>query len=171
MEFCRGQRIDEVEKLQEQFGEQGAMKASSILVEVFAKMIFVHGFVHCDAHPGNMMVRPNPKKPNEPQIVQLDHGFYCQLKDEFREDFCQLWYALNTFDYLKVKTISEKLGIGSYFRYLPLIFTYRTINAKKPLGGRITKEEIKFLKGNDEVNFDKMSLLLQNLPTEVRELN
>jgi len=167
MEFCRGARIDDLDKLQEQFGEKGPQKASNILVDVFAKMIFVHGFVHCDAHPGNIMVRPNPKKPSEPQIVLLDHGFYCQLKHDFREDFCQLWYALNTFNYLKVKAMAEKLGMGQYFRYLPLLFTYRTINAKKPLGGSITKEEIAFLKGNDEVNFEKVSLLLQELPTEV----
>lgn len=52
------------------------------------------------------------------------------------------------------------MGIGSYYRYLPLLFTYRTINAKKPLGGTVSPEEIKFLKGNDEVNFEKISFLL-----------
>lgn len=57
--------------------------------------------------------------------------------------------------------ISEKLGIGEYFRYLPLLFTYRTINAKKPLGGPVSKEEIAFLKGKDEVNFEKISFLMQ----------
>jgi predicted unusual protein kinase regulating ubiquinone biosynthesis (AarF/ABC1/UbiB family) len=30
------------------------------LIDVFAKMIFMYGHVHCDAHPGNMLVRPNP---------------------------------------------------------------------------------------------------------------
>ena len=59
------------------------------------------------------------------------------------------------------------MGMGEYFRYLPLLFTYRTINAKKPLGGKITQDEIKFLKGNDEVNFEKLSLLMQCLPSEV----
>ncbi len=44
--------------------------------EAFVHDIFVHGFVHCDAHPGNIMVRPNPKDPKNPQIVLLDHGFY-----------------------------------------------------------------------------------------------
>ena len=123
-------------------------------------MIFLHGFVHCDAHPGNIMVRPNPDDHKNPQIVLLDHGFYCTLKDDFRKDFCRLWYALNTFDYVTVKEVSDKLGMGEYFRYLPLLFTYRTINAKKPLGGTITKDEIQFLKGNDEINVEKMSLLL-----------
>ena len=63
-------------------------------------------------------------------------------------------------DYVTVKKISDKLGMGEYFRYLPLLFTYRTINAKKPLGGVISKEEIKFLKGYDEINFEKLSYLL-----------
>ncbi len=65
-----------------------------------------------------------------------------------------------TMDYQDVQKISSRLGIGEYFRYLPLLFTYRTINAKKPLGGTVSREEIDFLKGNDEVNFEKISFLM-----------
>ena len=36
MEFCRGTKIDEIEKLKEEFGEDGPKKASNILVNVFA---------------------------------------------------------------------------------------------------------------------------------------
>ena len=50
---------------------------------------------------------------------------------------------------------------------MPLLFTYRTINAKKPLGATVAKEEIEFLKGKDEVNFEKISFLLQKLPSEI----
>ena len=70
-------------------------------------------------------------------------------------------------DYLEVKNIAYKLGINEYFRYLPLLFTYRTINTKKPLGGLLHKDEIQFLRENDEVNFEKISYLLQKLPSEV----
>ena len=70
-------------------------------------------------------------------------------------------------DYYTVKEVSDKMGMGEYFRYLPLLFTYRTINAKKPLGGMITKDEVQFLKGNDEINFEKLSYLLQLMPSEV----
>ena len=59
------------------------------------------------------------------------------------------------------------MGINEYFRYLPLLFTYRTINAKKSLGATVTKDEIEFLKGNDEVNFEKISFLMQKLPSEI----
>lgn len=131
-------------------------------------MIFQYGHVHCDAHPGNILVRQHPNKPKgNPQIVLLDHGFYCDIDDKFRLNFCNLWYAMVTMDYSKVKLLSESLGIGQYFRYLPLLFTYRTINAKKPLGATVAKEEIEFLKGKDEVNFEKISFLLQKLPSEI----
>jgi hypothetical protein len=70
-------------------------------------------------------------------------------------------------DYAKVKSLSYRMGINEYFRYLPLLFTYRTINATKPLGATVTKDEIQFLKGKDEVNFEKISFLLQRLPSEV----
>jgi aarF domain-containing kinase len=106
------------------------------------------------------LVRPDPKNPKEPQVVLLDHGFYCNLDENFRMDFCRLWYSMVTMDYASVKSISARLGIGEYFRYLPLLFTYRTINATKPLGASVTRDEIQFLKGKDEVNFEKISFLL-----------
>jgi aarF domain-containing kinase len=61
MEYIQGIKINELEKLKEQFGD--AQRPSQILIEIFAKMIFYHGHVHCDAHPGNILVRPNPSDP------------------------------------------------------------------------------------------------------------
>lgn len=74
MEYVEGVKIDDIEGLNKQFGS--AKKCTNVLVDIFAKMIFMHGHVHCDAHPGNILVRPNPKNPSRPQIVLLDHGFY-----------------------------------------------------------------------------------------------
>lgn len=70
-------------------------------------------------------------------------------------------------DYVQVKEISDSLGVGEYFRFLPLIFTYRTINSTKTHGGKANKEDVEFLKGNDEGNFEKISTLLQKLPQEL----
>jgi aarF domain-containing kinase len=36
-------------------------------------MIFTNGFVHCDPHPGNLLINPLPNK-NDFEIVLLDHG-------------------------------------------------------------------------------------------------
>ena len=48
------------------------------LVDIFGKMIFKYGFVHCDAHPGNILVaKANNKKGHK--IILLDHGLYRTL--------------------------------------------------------------------------------------------
>ena len=63
-------------------------------------------------------------------------------------------------DYRTVKEISYELGIDEYYRYLPILFTYRTINTTKPLGGRPVPEEKEFLVGNNEGNLEKIGTLL-----------
>jgi len=65
---------------------------------------------------------------------------------------------------VEAKRISDLLGVGEYFRYLPLIFTYRTVNSRKQHGGKANPEDVAFMKGNDEGNFEKISSLLQKLP-------
>lgn len=165
MEYVEGIKIDDIEGLDKKFGS--AKNCTNMLIKIFAKMIFLHGHVHCDAHPGNIFVRENPKRPGRPQIVLLDHGFYGTTSHTFRKQFCKLWYALATMDYSTVKRISYEMGIDEYYRYLPILFTYRTINATKPLGAKGTKEEKDFLLENNEGNLEKIGTLLQKLPTDV----
>ncbi len=45
------------------------------LGKIYSEMIFVNGFVHCDPHPGNVLVRKCPQS-NKTEIVLLDHGLY-----------------------------------------------------------------------------------------------
>jgi aarF domain-containing kinase len=33
-------------------------QVAKVLIELFGEMIFVHGFVHGDPHPGNILVSP-----------------------------------------------------------------------------------------------------------------
>ena len=42
---------------------------------MYADMIFKFGYVHCDPHPGNVLVRKD-RATGRPQIVLLDHGLY-----------------------------------------------------------------------------------------------
>ena len=37
-------------------------------------MIFLRGFIHCDPHPGNILVRKGSK--GKAEIIMLDHGLY-----------------------------------------------------------------------------------------------
>lgn len=130
-------------------------------MEVFAEMIFIHGFIHGDPHPGNILVSPEGRNGfclgmswllikyllilSEIKqccvwdflsfslsyingTVLLDHGIYRQLDEGFRIDYCELWKALILLDANKIQQLGERFGVGKYFKYLPLIFTGRTID-------------------------------------------
>jgi len=56
-------------------------------------MIFNHGFIHCDAHPGNILVRKQNNKLGH-DIVLLDHGLYRSIKPETIRNFSGLWISL-----------------------------------------------------------------------------
>ncbi|CAN0316469.1 unnamed protein product, partial [Phaeothamnion confervicola] len=56
MEFVRGAKITHVDELQRDGLDPVAVART--VAAAFGDMIFLHGFVHCDPHPGNLMVRP-----------------------------------------------------------------------------------------------------------------
>lgn len=59
--------------------------------------------------------------------VLLDHGIYKELEEVFRIKYCQLWKALILRDSHKIQNLGEQFGVAKYSRYLPVIFTGRTL--------------------------------------------
>jgi aarF domain-containing kinase len=55
MEYVEGDKITDLDTLEAKFGK--ASRATDLLLDIYARMIFLHGHVHCDAHPGNIIVR------------------------------------------------------------------------------------------------------------------
>lgn len=45
------------------------------LGDLYSHMIFVTGFVHSDPHPGNILVKKDPKD-KDVTVFLLDHGLY-----------------------------------------------------------------------------------------------
>lgn len=43
--------------------------------------------MHCDPHPGNILVRPHPDDHRRAQIVVIDHGLCIPLSEQFRSDY------------------------------------------------------------------------------------
>uniref|UniRef100_A0A7C9APA6 ABC1 atypical kinase-like domain-containing protein n=2 Tax=Opuntia streptacantha TaxID=393608 RepID=A0A7C9APA6_OPUST len=86
--------------------------------EAFAEMIFKHGFVHCDPHAANLLVRPLPSGKRSifgtrrPQLVLLDHGLYKELDFSTRINYASLWKGLVFSDAKTIKEYSAKLGAG-----------------------------------------------------------
>ncbi|KAL7192714.1 hypothetical protein ACSBR2_024516 [Camellia fascicularis] len=163
MQFCKGCKVDNLEFLREM--RINPIKVAKALVEVFAEMIFVHGFVHGDPHPGNILVAP--EGPNGFCLVLLDHGIYKQLDEEFRLDYCQLWKALILQDSNKIQQLAECFGVGKYSRYLPLIFTGRTTESKSALGRGMSAEEKKNLKQElKSLKIEDLSSFMESLPSD-----
>ncbi|KAJ7663030.1 ABC1 family-domain-containing protein [Mycena rosella] len=82
------------------------------MVELFSAQMFLWGWVHCDPHPGNVLVRPHPSAPRTPQLVLLDHGLYVQLTEEFRRDWCSVWEGLLAGEWGIVEGVTRKWGVG-----------------------------------------------------------
>ena len=81
-----------------------------LLSEVFAEMVFHHGFVHCDPHPGNVLVR---SWHGHVQLILLDHGLYRELAPDVRLSYCGLWKGIVLGDGAAIQQASEALGVKS----------------------------------------------------------
>lgn len=73
MEYCEGGQVDDNQYIKEH--NISAIEVSRKLGELYSQMIFVNGYVHCDPHPGNILVQKDEKS-KDVKIVLLDHGLY-----------------------------------------------------------------------------------------------
>ena len=96
-----------------------------LMSETFCALIFDGGFVHCDPHPGNVLVRPRPDCPSEPQLVLLDHGLYRELPRRFVRMYADLWGAIVLGDADGIRRVSLELGVGEYYPLLAAMLTNR----------------------------------------------
>ncbi|PON75005.1 Serine/threonine protein kinase [Parasponia andersonii] len=163
MQFCRGQKVDDVVYMKKQGIDP--IKVAKVVVEIFAEMIFVHGFVHGDPHPGNILVCPEGR--HGFSVVLLDHGIYRQLDEGFRLQYCELWKAMIVLDSNKIQLLGEQFGVAKYFRYFPVIFTGRTIDSKGALGSRMSDIEKSSLKKElKSLRMEDISSFMQSLPPD-----
>ncbi|KAL0080335.1 ABC1 family-domain-containing protein [Phycomyces blakesleeanus] len=110
MEFIEGARIDDLAYMKEHDIDPSTV--STELTEIFSKMMFLHGFLHCDPHPGNVLIRPakDPKSKYNFDLVLLDHGLYRILTEELRTDYAHLWTSLIRGDEDGIRKYSLRVG-------------------------------------------------------------
>ncbi|KAJ0987546.1 hypothetical protein J5N97_005902 [Dioscorea zingiberensis] len=163
MEFCRGQKVDDLDFLKQ--SGINPLKVAKALMDVFSEMIFVHGFVHGDPHPGNILVYPVGH--GNFSLVLLDHGIYTELDEMFRINYSQLWKALILQDPQKIQQLGEQLGVGKYSKYLPVIFTGRTMESKSVLRTQMANEEkIRLKQELRSLKMDDLSSFMESLPPD-----
>ncbi|KAI6152704.1 ABC1 family-domain-containing protein [Pisolithus thermaeus] len=135
---------------------RGGLRAiMQTMVELFSAQMFSWGWVHCDPHPGNIIIRPHPQYQLYPQLVLLDHGLYVRVGEEFRRKYAELWRALLATDWDAVEAITTSWGIGT-----PDLFASATL--MRPVSFRMRKDE----DGNNDsengaVNQYERSLLMK----------
>jgi aarF domain-containing kinase len=90
----------------------GVKTIMQTMVELFSVQMFEWGWVHCDPHPGNVLIRPSPSNPRRPQVVLLDHGLYVRVPEDFKREWVRLWRAMLVRDYEGVDAVTRGWGVG-----------------------------------------------------------
>ncbi|CAN1748598.1 Putative ABC1 protein At2g40090 [Linum perenne] len=116
MEYMDGAHVNDIKTIQK-LGLQ-PKEVATLVSQAFAEMMFKHGFVHCDPHAANLIIRPLPSSrrnilgKRKPQLVLLDHGLYKELDFSTRFNYASLWKALVFADAKSIKENCVKLGAG-----------------------------------------------------------
>ncbi|KAJ1894722.1 hypothetical protein LPJ81_005104 [Coemansia sp. IMI 209127] len=135
MEYVNGKRCDDLAFLRKH--NINPESVSREIGRTFAEMTFVHGFLHCDPHPGNLFVRPRDKRTTTHgynfDLVLLDHGLYRQLSPRFRYEYAEMWHALMKGDKEQIKHWSRKISGTDLYQLFSTILTgqhWTTIESK-----------------------------------------
>ena len=122
MDFMEGVKVTDVQSIR----EMGISTSSvaELVARFFCKQIFVDGFIHCDPHPGNILVRKNSR--NQAEIVILDHGLYKEIPDTLRLNYALLWKGIILGDVQAMKEACTYLGIPDSYPLFAAILTTKT---------------------------------------------
>ncbi|XP_053201562.1 aarF domain-containing protein kinase 1-like [Panonychus citri] len=136
---------------------------------LYSEMIFMQGYVHCDPHPGNILVS---NVNGDPQIILLDHGLYTTLSEKFRHQYSQLWHSLIKSDLEGIKKWGSELGAGDLFPLLACILAGKTWDT---ISSGLTKSRPKAqseaedaeLKNYARQYFPQIAAILNRVPREM----
>lgn len=156
MEYCPGAKITDLDYLHANGIDP--YQVSNRLTKAFSEMIFMHGFVHCDPHPGNVFVRClQPAKsglfgilrwPAKWQLVLLDHGLYREISNQFRLTYARLWMSVIEGNVEKIQHYCREIGAGDAYRLFSSVLTHRTWSSvsDRAISTQTTLEEIQLIK-------------------------
>lgn len=160
MEFCEGSFIAD-----KQFYKDNNVPVQEVisnLGKLYSEMIFVKGFIHCDPHPGNLLVN---KVNGKAVIVLLDHGLYQSLHENIRLDYCNLWMSLINGDNEGLKKYSTRLGVAGMYPLLACVLTGRSWNSlKSGLNAKYSDREDAVVRESAPVFFQEINQILNKIP-------
>ncbi|KAK3092968.1 hypothetical protein FSP39_009499 [Pinctada imbricata] len=164
MEYCDGGKVDDKNYMERQ--GISVNEVTRDLGKLYSEMIFVQGYVHCDPHPGNVLVR---KTGHGTEIVLLDHGLYQTLTDDFRVNYSQLWLSLINSDLDGIKKYSGLLNCGDMYGLFACMLTARSWNSV--MSGidksQVTEDETNEIKENAAMYLIQISEILNKVPRQM----
>lgn len=175
MEYCEGMTVNDRVSINK--NKINVNQITKRLGIIFSEMIFTHGFVHCDPHPGNLLINPKISKnsdnsknsKNDFEIVLLDHGLYQKLSDDFRYNYANIWMSILEKDMKKLEVQTQKFNIGEYFGLFACIITGRSWEAinKGIKEVKYSTEESKEIQSEASKYLREISLVLNLVPREM----
>ncbi|HHW21201.1 ABC1 kinase family protein [Thermodesulfovibrio thiophilus] len=103
MEKVEGVRIDDINSIKEKgLDIEGIL---NIVIDMYFKQIFDHGFFHGDPHPGNILVT------DDARVALVDFGITGKIDEEFKESYANIAIAIINQNIDKLITEYLKLGI------------------------------------------------------------
>jgi aarF domain-containing kinase len=145
-------------------------KVSERLTKAYSEMIFLTGFVHCDPHPGNILVRKNTRASGGFDLILLDHGLYKELSDEFRIKYARLWKAVIDCDEPEISRLSTFFGNGEAHRLFSSMLTHRSWDRLSSLGNLTSAHslaELQAIRTKAPLYLEKIAHVLSALPRDM----
>ncbi|CAN5401874.1 hypothetical protein BH09GEM1_BH09GEM1_34680 [soil metagenome] len=104
LEYCPGLRVDRLDE----WVAEGRVKPERLVrevMELYARMMLVHGLFHADPHPGNMHVAEDGR------IILLDFGMVVRVPIELRRELVAAIFAAIRKDPVELSDSFHRLGL------------------------------------------------------------
>ena len=165
-EFIHGVKITDLAGLKGPkmgFSNRQIATISEDMIDAFSYQMFCTGFVHCDPHPGNLLVRRHPRRTGQPQLVILDHGLYVSFPDDLRHHFTNMWTACVLHDTDKVISLSRAIGVDEW-EWLAAMFLEHPYDVYSPFKRMASQADLDLMRKAMREDMQKMSDILKILP-------
>jgi predicted unusual protein kinase regulating ubiquinone biosynthesis (AarF/ABC1/UbiB family) len=104
LEYCAGRRVDRLDDWVRE-GRVHPDRLIRAVMELYAKMMLVHGLFHADPHPGNLHVAPDGR------IIVLDFGMVVRVPLELRRQLVAAIFAAIRRDPVALADSFHALGL------------------------------------------------------------
>ena len=165
MQYLPGFKINDIEALNSH--EIDLKEVKREIFEIFMQMIFKHQFVHCDPHPGNILINLDADK--NIKIIILDHGLYKNIPSDVVKTFSKLFLAILSQNEIEIKEISNELNIPSEVLF-QILNVLQAISLKKYKNRSIAFDAsivMEFLNNQSDDSRRQTSNAIRSLPREI----